>query len=123
MNRGGLAYHSESLFALNILAYAFFKKTSERLCRNGLTKIIFQFPDIFHLGLLIPMDALQRLSNTLLKPRSLDRGIFYHGPTGVNAKGRPWYFYHLARPCCSSSAVVYLPHAGRPSMNGNFRCS
>ena len=39
------------------------------------------------------------------------------------AQSRLWYFYHLARPLRSSSMLVSLPHAGRPSMNGNFRCS
>ena len=48
---------------------------------------------------------------------------FYHGLAGVYAVSRSWHLYHMARALRRDLTVAYVPQAGRPSMNGNFRCS
>ncbi|GFO39904.1 group XV phospholipase a2 [Plakobranchus ocellatus] len=76
LNRGGLQFPCTDLFNLSLLAYVFFIKTPERLCRNRFIKILEDFPQLFHLKLNIQKSALARIANILMK-----RFANYHATT------------------------------------------
>lgn len=67
LNRGGLHYPSISLFKLLLLAYVFFTKTPERLCRNRFVKILQTFPAIFHMDITLDKGAAMRITNVFMK--------------------------------------------------------
>ena len=68
LDRGKLSYPTTHFFYLVLLAYVFFSETPEKLCRNRLVKIIYEFPETFHVDIYLQSkEPLMRLSNVFFK--------------------------------------------------------
>ena len=64
LDRGKLSYPTVPFFDFVLLAYVFFSKTPDRLCRTRFVNIIRKFPENFHVDIFFITDEpLQRLSN------------------------------------------------------------
>ena len=76
LDRDGLHYPSAGLFELILLAFVFFTKSPNKLCRNRLVDLLLDFPGTFNIDITIEKPALVRLSNILFKRfAQLNKGI------------------------------------------------
>jgi len=74
MDRGKLSYPCEELFILIKLAFLFFTKTDEKLCRKKLIRILLEFPSFFFLDIFMCEKACSRIANIFFKRFSSNIG-------------------------------------------------
>ena len=67
MDRGKLSYPSEELFLFLRLAFLFFTKSKDKLCRRKLVYIMQELPSFFMLDIFVSEKPLSRIANILFK--------------------------------------------------------